>query len=246
MNRRSFNKTLVLSTIYGLNAYSSIFKTKDEILIEEILGLDQCSILCGDGYMLREEVNEAYLDMQNDALKDGVKMWCTSGYRSFYYQKGIWNNKFLTFKKNLPNSTDLTIVKKIVEYSAIPGTSRHHWGTDLDITDAYGYYHPDPLNDENYEIGGEYQYLNAWLQKNAHKFHFYQTYTKDTERTGYKYEPWHYSYAPIAKIILKQLLEIDLLDIPEIKKIKGYSAINQSFMNAFKKKYLLGINELLL
>jgi len=81
---------------------------------------------------------------------------------------------------------------------------------------------------------------------NANTFGFYLVYTENINRTGFKYEPWHYTYAPISKKLLIQFLE---------KNIEGkiYSEINQlgvQIDTTFFKKYITshikGINKQLL
>ena len=75
----------------------------------------------------------------------------------------------------------------------MPGTSRHHWGTDFDI---------NQLNN-TYYTKGEGLIIYQWLKKNANKYGFAQPYTE--QRTeGYKEEKWHWSYLPLAKIYLKE------------------------------------------
>ena len=81
----------------------------------------------------------------------------------------------------------------------MPSTSRHHWGTDIDLIN---------LNNSYFEKGqGLKEY--TWLKNNASKFGFCQVYDdkKLTNRTGYELEKWHWSYLPTAKLFLKQYKE---------------------------------------
>ena len=77
----------------------------------------------------------------------------------------------------------------------MPGTSRHHWGTDIDI---------NSLNNDYFASGrGKKEY--EWLRDNAHEFGFCQPYSEKGEERmyGYEMEKWHWSYIPLAKDYLK-------------------------------------------
>ena len=78
----------------------------------------------------------------------------------------------------------------------MPGTSRHHWGTDLDINSV----------DPSYFASGKGKVEYDWLKKNAATFGFCQTYDNKSEsnRTGYSEEKWHYTYMPISNKLLEQ------------------------------------------
>ena len=47
---------------------------------------------------------------------------------------------------------DDAAIDKIIEYSTLPGTSRHHWGTDIDIIDAEPPEEGDVLLPKNFMI----------------------------------------------------------------------------------------------
>ncbi|MDB5034896.1 MAG: hypothetical protein JWQ98_2137 [Chlorobi bacterium] len=103
-------------------------------------------------------------------------------------KKGIDSKKWLAE----PSANRLAIILK---FSSLPGTSRHHWATDVDFNSATSADWapaasakgtPGPLFD-----------LGLWLQKNAAKAGFVQAYTAG-RKGGYSEEAWHYSYAPIA------------------------------------------------
>lgn len=151
---------------------------------------------------LRKETYGAYLQMYKSASRDGVELKIASATRNFEYQKDFWNNKWfgvtLTKGQNLLKdiADEQERFKKILEYTAAPGTSRHHWGTDIDINNA----NPAYFNSEK----GKREY--NWLVQNAHQFGFCQTYNqKNADRvTGYNEEKWHWSYIPLARIFLQE------------------------------------------
>jgi hypothetical protein len=78
----------------------------------------------------------------------------------------------------------------------VPGLSRHHWGTDLDITS---------VTESNWTTP-KYLKLSAWLECHAPYYGFFKAFTDDPSRGGHKHEPWHYSYLPISKPLLGILL----------------------------------------
>lgn len=189
-------------------------------------------------------VEEAFNNMQSDALKQGISIQIVSGYRSFSRQQYIFKKKYKKYKQQ--GLTENQILTKITEYSTIPGTSRHHWGTDIDIIQQLNKMPRNLLVESNYSNEGIFCPMKQWMDQNAYKYGFYLVYTENKNRTGFKYEPWHYSYAPISKKILQQfILENDKGNILPI--------INQADINIeipFYSKYIQthvkGINPLLL
>ena len=151
------------------------------------------------------ETFQAYLAMRDSALLDGITLTIVSATRNFDRQKQIWDRKWNSFSKDTAcrvrneqndsnqTSADICKIRSIMRYSSMPGTSRHHWGTDLDFISV----EPD------YWTHGEGLRIYKWLCANAHKFGFFQPYTADPTRTGYAEERWHWSYAPLSKPYLE-------------------------------------------
>lgn len=139
---------------------------------------------------LNKEVYTAFLKMHVKAKTDGINLKIISGTRNFVEQKAIWERKWK--KYNHLKSFDRA--KKILEYSSMPSTSRHHWGTDIDLNNFTNSYFETGQGKNEYE----------WLLKHANSFGFYQVYTdKSTGRTGYNLERWHWSYMPLANEYLR-------------------------------------------
>jgi len=152
---------------------------------------------------IRKDVLEAFIKMYDAALKDGIKLVIRSATRNFDNQKRIWENKWTgkTILEDQVNAArdiknDVQRAKKILEYSSMPGTSRHHWGTDMDFNNF----------DNLWFEQGEGQKLYQWMQTHAATFGFCQPYsTMNTDRTtGYFEEKWHWTYVPVSSIILEQ------------------------------------------
>lgn len=185
---------------------------------------------------LRKETLEAFLKMAEAANKEKIDLKIASATRNFDYQKNLWNNKWtgytLVEKKDLSKSIPdgLLRFKKILEYSAVPGASRHHWGSDIDINDA----NPAYFNG----IKGAKEY--DWLLKNATNFGFCQPYNqKDLERsTGYNEEKWHWSYMPISKKLTR-----DYATLVREKDISGFMGDEYVAEQDLINDYVLGINK---
>lgn len=143
-----------------------------------------------NGHYLRIEVLDAFIKMARDAKKEGVHLEIISSTRNFYRQKTIWNNKY-----NRLSGSPVERAKEILRYSSMPGTSRHHWGTDFDLNSVEPAYFNTPNGQKIYN----------WLKNNASKYGFGQPYTaKNKIRVfGYEEEKWHWSYVPTANKIIR-------------------------------------------
>ncbi|MBP7967169.1 M15 family metallopeptidase [Candidatus Woesebacteria bacterium] len=202
----------------------------DQLKREDFVAIDNKYILGVSPMYLRKEAYQAFLDMAAAAAKDGVTLQIASATRNFDYQKNLWNKKWdgrtLVNGKDLSKSIPdgLNRFKKILEYSAAPSTSRHHWGTDIDINNANVEYF-----DTTY---GKKVYI--WLVINAPSYGFCQPYNeKGVERLeGYNEEKWHWSYTPLAKTFTQRYEELittaDIFDfsgdtfVPDLNLIKNY------------------------
>lgn len=152
------------------------------------------------GAYLRKETYEAFVKMSEAALKDSVKLVIISATRNFDSQKRIWENKWNG--KVQVEGKDLTTVgdakeraRLILLYSSMPSTSRHHWGTDMDLNN---------LNNKFFD-SGEGLKIYTWLKAHGAEYGFCQPYTtKEGGRTGYEEERWHWSYLPLSGGFLNQ------------------------------------------
>ncbi len=86
------------------------------------------------------------------------------------------------------------LCEAILHWSALPGASRHHWGTEIDVYDPLRIPTGQTLQLEpwEYEAGGYLAELNDWLTENMSTFDFYRPFTAID--AGVAYEPWHISY----------------------------------------------------
>lgn len=184
---------------------------------------------------LRKETFEAFKKMAEAAAADGILLKIVSATRTFSQQKGIWESKWTGGKlvegKKLPksHSDPMKRALKILEFSSMPGTSRHHWGTDIDLNNlSDGYF------TKKNSTGAK---IYAWLSANAHKFGFCQPYSAG-RTAGYHEEKWHWSYTPLSKPLLeaaKMQLRNDL--------ISGFAGAETAVEIGAIEHYVLGVNE---
>jgi LAS superfamily LD-carboxypeptidase LdcB len=156
---------------------------------------------------LHFEVISPFLAMRAAAAADGIELVAFSSFRDFDRQLGIWNGKFRgerPIQDRSGNPLDVLAlsaaerVAAILWWSALPGASRHHWGTDFDVLDARAMPEGYKLRvvPEEYHAGGIFHRLTHWLDAHMHAYGFFRPYT--TDRGGVAPEPWHLSHATVA------------------------------------------------
>ena len=139
----------------------------------------------------------------------GYDLQIASAFRSFERQLVIWNSKVRGDRPvldeqgqplNIKNLSEKEKVFAIMRWSALPGCSRHHWGTDMDIWDsaAVPLDYVLQLSPDEYQQDGPFYDLSCWLEEHAEAFGFVRPYAID--RGGVSPEPWHLSYAPVAQV----------------------------------------------
>ncbi|MFL2602107.1 MAG: M15 family metallopeptidase [Flavobacteriaceae bacterium] len=205
-----------------------------------LLGIEHSSLV-GDSIKLEKNTFIAMEKMRKAALLDGIKIKVVSGFRDFERQKQIWNRKFKKFTTE-NNLSDLDAIKEIIRFSTIPGTSRHHWGTEIDVIDEDFKNEKNLLISNKYEEGGIFEKLKKWMDNNSQKFGFYLTYDNNINRKGFEYEPWHYSYLPESKKYLESFLKIDIVEIISKVDIKGKELFNEKIISDYINNNILEIN----
>tara|TARA_R110002153_G_scaffold6556_22_gene30125 strand:+ start:14181 stop:14855 length:675 start_codon:yes stop_codon:yes gene_type:complete len=211
------------------------------------LGKDESLLVeCQNGFRLLPEVCEAFKQMQTAAAQDNVDIQIVSSYRGFDRQLQIWQNKWsskatlLDANENILDATTLSDQEKILAiltWSALPGASRHHWGSDLDVYDKNAVeksQHNFQLVCSEYDQGPCTQ-LNNWLNKHAIKYGFSRPYTQ--YNGGIAREPWHLSFQASAdkmldlldeQVILANLIKSNILGLDSI--IANMPEIYQRFV----------------
>ncbi len=240
MNRSHFIYTLLGSPIgISPNYFFLNLNQKNSLLI----GKGSPNLDEGRNKILKT-VSIKFNEMKNAAKKEEINIKIVSGYRSFERQKLIWNRKFLNNQKQ--EITPFENIKKIIQYSTIPGTSRHHWGTEIDIIDKNHNIKGNLLLAKNFYNNNSFEPLRIWMEKNAYKFNFILPYTKNSNRDGFLYEPWHYSYSKLSKLFLKKYLDLNMIEKIYDPQILGVKTLTKSFLKEYQKKFILGINDQLL
>lgn len=206
----------------------------------QTLGLDDSHLVKLDKHQLTPKTAAAFCAMQAAALQDGIDLQLVSAYRSFERQQYIWEDKYKRYTTEGMSPKDA--IERILQYSTIPGTSRHHWGTDIDITDSNAPKQKQVLISEKFHNNGPFAALRKWMEKNANKFGFYLVYTNDASRTGFSYEPWHYSYLPEAKHYQKQYDSRTAFAYFKSVGIYGSAYINVDFWEEYYTLFFKGIN----
>ena len=199
------------------------------------LGKDESLLVeCQNGFRLLPEVCWAFKQMQAAAAQDNVDMEIVSSYRSFDRQLQIWQNKWsgkatlLDANENVLDATDLSDQEKILAiltWSALPGASRHHWGTDLDVYDKKSV----EQSQQNFQLvcseydQGPCTQLNNWMNEHATQFGFGRPYAE--YKGGIAREPWHLSFHASADKMIAQLNEQALLTSLSKSNILGLESI---------------------
>lgn len=247
MTRDQFIK---LSSLAGLSlaiapqlSFSSLM---DDFSRNQLIGKGNSDIV-GNSYRskMHKDAKKAFDKMKAAAAKENINLEVVSAYRSFQRQKEIFERKYKNFTSSGMSPEDA--IEKIIEYSTIPGTSRHHWGTDLDIIDANRPRPADPLLQEHFHGNGSYCNMKMWMDENSEKFGFFEAYTNNGNRKGFKYEPWHFSYAPISIPMLKSYQsKIDVKKMLSDEKIIGSEHFSDAFISRYIEENIMDINPKLL
>lgn len=194
------------------------------LLRDMLFGLSDAHVILEpvSGQLMHPEALTAFDQLRRDARDAGFHPKVVSGFRSFERQRTIWNAKVSGQRPLLDSACrelDVTcmspeeIVFAILRWSALPGGSRHHWGTDFDVIDAAAVAEdyrvqltPEEVADE-----GVFGPFHVWLDQRiaeGRSYGLFRPYAED--RGGVAPERWHLSYAPRAREF-QQLLTGELL-----------------------------------
>ena len=180
--------------------------------IEVLFGktLEHLVPLEGTKFLLHKQAHSEFIRLQKDAAVAGFDLQIASGFRDFNRQLGIWNAKArgertLIDKNEIPlvfsQLSPVEILFAILRWSALPGCSRHHWGTDIDVFNAKTQARDDvKLVPSECEGNGPASSLHEWLDDKiaaGESYGFFRPYA--TDRDGVAPERWHLSYYPVAR-----------------------------------------------
>jgi LAS superfamily LD-carboxypeptidase LdcB len=169
--------------------------------------------------VLHARAAQALLALRNEARLAGIDLYVVSAFRDFNRQLAIWSAKFTGQRPLLDRSGveinrsklyESALIDAILIWSALPGASRHHWGSEIDVIDSAAV-RPGAraqLVPEEFAAGGRFERLNGWLDSNMGRFGFFRPYA--TFKGGFQPEPWHLSFAEVSTPAL-QVLSVDVL-----------------------------------
>lgn len=117
-----------------------------------------------------------------------------SQYRSFDDQASIVADQI---RRRAPTS-DAELRAAMLEslkLRSVPGFSRHHWGTDIDVIGTI----------EGWQPGEQLSVLLPFFRDAAAQFGFYNPFAagrfSEVDRPHYDPEPWHISFYPLAELL---------------------------------------------
>jgi len=243
MERRLFIKRSGVGGLAITIVPDTLFSQEIRYSMEELMGKADID-LYGEDINLRKEAHDAFVEMRKAALAYGIDIKVVSGYRSFDRQAAIFERKYLKYTDD--GMEPLDAIEKIIEYSTIPGTSRHHWGTDVDLIDGNPSVDGDVLVASKFGTDGPFEKFKLWMDENSEKFDYYLVYTNNPKRRGFKYEPWHYSYAPLSRPMLKTFRLKNILKQLKAEDFLGSDDLTTEFVKTYIEDNILDINPELL
>lgn len=149
-----------------------------------------------------ERIYVYYKALQEAALKDGLILIVDSGYRSYQYQKKVYEAVKQEKGETYAN-----------QFVAPPGCSEHQSGLAIDFAYIRNHTYFDNLKETDPEA--------IWLMHNAYRFGFILRYPKYKENeTGFSFEPWHYRFVGtnLAKYLFENNLTLEAYYLNKDKK----------------------------
>ncbi|MBI1860642.1 MAG: M15 family metallopeptidase [Deltaproteobacteria bacterium] len=163
--------------------------------------------------VIHRDVESPLKNLKQKAREAGFDLAIASSFRDYNSQLNIWNLKSLGKRPvldsagnplSVPSMKPEELVFAILRWSALPGCSRHHWGTEIDVFDRNSL-------PKDYQVqlipkeaapGGIFARFNDWLDTNISGEGFFRPYSKD--KGGVSPEWWHLSYAPVSQRYFEQ------------------------------------------
>lgn len=198
---------------------------------------------------LHPEAARAFLALRAAAALDGLDLTPASSFRDFDRQLTIWNDKFQGRRPllgrdgralNPAGMSETDIVRAVLHWSALPGASRHHWGTEIDVIDRKALLNGQmaELVPAEYAADGVFAKLGQWLARHAEGYGFFRPY--DHDRGGVQPEPWHLSFAPVAGAALPALTLEVLADALRNVELAG-AAVVRTQLKDIHSRYVCAV-----
>ena len=221
---------------------------------QQSIGIDQQHLVdfktsISKSYLIHRSIKQDLQNLFLAARNDNMEMVIISSFRTFDRQLSIWNDKWQGYRPvysrhgrplNIEHMSEMEKFKAISLWSALPGLSRHHWGTDLDI------FLSEPLKNEykvklvpqEFSETGVCCKLNHWLDTNLERFGFFRPYK--TYQQGVSEEPWHISHRLTSQKILTTFPFEQCLEYLNQSKIKSKPFICDMFEH-YQEQYFLNL-----
>ena len=217
------------------------------LTVEQWSGQDDTHLIdCSTApHRLMKEVSFAFDAMQKHAAAEGIDLQLVSTFRNFERQLSIWNSKWqgalplYDINDRLLDTSKLNDKEKmhaILTWSALPGASRHHWGTDLDVYDKAAVTASGQtfnLIRSEYIQGGPCYKLAEWLEAHVQQYKFSLPYRE--YKNGVAPEPWHLSFQPIAESIVRQLTVEQLAHVIAEAPLAGKQIVMENLDEIFHR-----------
>jgi LAS superfamily LD-carboxypeptidase LdcB len=197
-------------------------------------------------FLVHREMLAAWHTLVEAANAAGFGLAIASAYRSYERQNHIWRGKatgqraVLDSEGNVRDTRLLdedALLFAILRWSAIPGCSRHHWGSDVDVYDsrAVSADYDVQLTTAECTGNGPFAALHDWLDQQLAlpDAVFFRPYASD--RGGIAPERWHLSFAPVAARYDALLEEARLADWIATQDIALKSAILKHWPDIFQR-----------
>lgn len=163
----------------------------------------------GTNVLLHKDILRDFNKLKQAAREEGFELDVASGFRSYDCQKLIWDAKARGERKLLDDKgkelkfselSPIEVMHSILRWSALPGASRHHWGTDFDVFNSKTQSREEvELTTSECTGNGPAAEFHDWLDSQISQkasFGFYRPYREDLG--GVAPERWHLSYAPLS------------------------------------------------
>lgn len=200
-------------------------------------------------FLMSPSIIKDFSALQADATRNGFLLSLTSSFRSFEQQLSIWNRKYngqrpiLDDDNQVRRPQDMTsneIIHAILRWSALPGASRHHWGTDMDVYCRRSLPSGTNIMLEPWEyFTGHQKEFYQWLQQALPQFGFFFPYAQDLGGVGI--EPWHISHQSTATPLLATLTSALLSEVIQNCDICGKAELLDN-IDSIYRNYVININ----
>jgi hypothetical protein len=200
----------------------------------QLLGLERPPGMIEDpesGHYALPEVMQSYWKLKQKAAQDGWHLILVSGYRSFKNQTRIWNHYDGLYQKTDKQLDEKGRVRAIMSLVSVPGLSRHHWGTDLDISELS--LRGQLMNVHPNTPTKVVEFYN-WMEQNAPQFGFCKVYMG--KRGAVRDEPWHWSYFPFSRVYQEQFMAISDFHLIMNDKVANVDYLIKNFAIVFKQE----------